>query len=207
MTLDQIKQQYVILGEVDLDHWHNLSYSDARQWLIDQCQRLLKTEYSVNERLLFVSRHGELYVRGQHVGLITRNLQVILDELQISNWFVILASTNPNLHRELSLVGKISNCHEPISALTLDGAWSRIELDKSPSTIDEIYRYGSVNPLKMSLSELTERENFLLSDSQVFCMYPWIHLNANPDGKAYPCCMTDHRHSVGNCKTHTLQQI
>ena len=207
MTLEQLKQQYDILAEVDLGHWHDLTYSQGRQWLMDQCQTLHRQEYAPRERLLFVNRRGDFYVRGHAVGLITRNLQVILDELQISNWFVILASSNPDLDRELQLVGKTSNCDEPISAVSMPGEWSRTDLDKSPSTIDEIYRYGSVNPLKMSLDELTERENFLLTNSRVFCIYPWIHLNANPDGQAYPCCMTDHGHSVGNCKTHTLEQI
>ena len=59
----------------------------------------------------------------------------------------------------------------------------------------------------MSLSELTEKETFLLSESKVFCIYPWIHLNANPDGRAYPCCMTDHSYPVGDCKTETLTKI
>lgn len=207
MILEQLKQQYDILAEVDLGYWHDLSYSKARQRLIDQCQTLQRHEYAPRERLLFVNCRGDFYVRGQSVGLITRNLQVILDELQISNWFVILASSNPDLDKEILAVGKISHCDEPISGVSLAGEWSRTALDKSPSTIDEIYRYGSVNPLKMSLDELTERENFLLTNSKVFCIYPWIHLNANPDGQAYPCCMTDHQHPVGNCKTHTLEQI
>jgi len=207
MTLEKLKQEYNILFEVDLGYWHTLTYSNARQWLIDKCQLMHREKYAPTDRLLFVNRTGDFYVRGQSVGLITRNLQVILDELQISNWFIILASSNPELEKELSLVSKSSNFKEPITALLLDGEWSRTELDRSPSTIDEIYKYGSINPLKMSLSELTDRENFLLTDSKVFCMYPWVHLNANPDGQVYPCCMTSHNHSVGNCRTHTLEQV
>ncbi len=207
MTLDQIRQTYEIVGEVDLAHWHNLSYEKAREWLISQCEKLHRNEYQPNQRLLFVHCQGDSYVRGQEVGLITRNLQVIIDDLKISNWFVMVASTNPNIAQELALVGKNSLSQEPITCVSLPGKWTRTELERSPSTIDEMYKYGSVNPIKMSLSELTDHEVFLLSDSKIFCMYPWIHLNANPDGQAYPCCMTDHAYPVGNCKTNDLKEI
>jgi radical SAM protein with 4Fe4S-binding SPASM domain len=207
MTLEQIKQTYDIVGEVNLDHWHDLSYAEARDWLIEQCQKLYKQEYQPNERLLFTHCRGDYYVQGQTIGLITRNLQVIIDEQKISNWFVIVASTNPDMQQELISVGKNSLCDEPISSDVLPGEWHRIDLKRSPSTVNELYKYGSVNPLKISLSELTEKENFLLSDSKIFCIYPWIHLNANPDGQAYPCCMTDHAYPVGDCKSNTLKEI
>lgn len=207
MTLDQIRQTYNVVGEIDLDHWHDLSYSQARSWLIEQCDSVYKEEYRPDERIVFLHRRGDFYVHGQNIGLITRNLQVIIDDLKISNWFVIVCSTNKNLPQELELVGKNSLCQEPITAVIEDGSWTRTDLDKSPSTVEEMYKYGSVNPLKMSLLELTDRENFLLADSKIFCMYPWIHLNANPDGQVYPCCMTDHKHAVGNCKNNTLREI
>jgi hypothetical protein len=28
-----------------------------------------------------------------------------------------------------------------------------------------------------------------LTKSEVFCMIPWIHIHAFPDGRAYPCCL------------------
>lgn len=207
MTLEQIKQTYNIIEEIDLSYWHNMSYAEARAKLIEQCSKIYRSEYLPNDRLLFLHTHGDFYVKSQNIGLITRNLQVIIDDLQISNWFVIVASTNPQIAQELLLVGKNSLCKESITSVALQGQWEKFNLDKSPSTIDEMYKYGSVNPIKMSLSDLTQQENFLLSDSKVFCIYPWVHLNANPDGQAYPCCMTDHKHPVGNCKTQTLSEI
>jgi MoaA/NifB/PqqE/SkfB family radical SAM enzyme len=207
MTIDQIKQNYNIIAEINLENWHALSYSKAREWLIDQCEAAYRKEYQPNDRILFLHTQGDSYVKGQTIGLITRNLQVIIDELQISNWFVIVASSNPNLQQELDLVGKNSHCQESITCIQVPGTWDSVTVDKSPSTVEEMYKYGSVNPLKMSLSELTEKENFLLADSKVFCIYPWIHLNANPDGRAYPCCMTDHAHPIGDCKKQTLQEI
>ena len=40
----------------------------------------------------------------------------------------------------------------------------------------------------------------LLEASEVFCMAPWVNLHAQPDGHAYPCCIScfDKKNAVGN---------
>lgn len=50
-------------------------------------------------------------------------------------------------------------------------------------------------------------KDFLLNDSKVFCMFPWVHLNATPKGDVYPCCSNDYTTPVGSTKTHTLKEI
>ena len=68
------------------------------------------------------------------------------------------------------------------------------------------YKYNSTDLVRAT--ELTEREQFLLKDSQTFCMYPWIHLHAYPTGEAYPCCHAEMGvGQVGNCRTNTLEEI
>ena len=198
-----------IIAEIDLDHWHTLPYGQARQWLLEQCRTVYKDKYEVNQRIVFRLTLGDFYVQKQTLGIILRNLQLTLNKLDISSNFVIIVSANPNLFNELAEVNLIntdqSNCITGI--YVEDSKWTRTILNKFPFDVKEIYEYGSVNPLKISLNELTEREKELISTSKVFCIYPWVHLNANPDGKVYPCCMTDHRYSVGSCKTNTLSEI
>ena len=68
------------------------------------------------------------------------------------------------------------------------------------------YRYNSTDLVRSTV--LTERERFLLEDSKTFCIYPWIHLHAYPNGKAYPCCHAEMKPGVvGNCRTNTLEEI
>jgi radical SAM protein with 4Fe4S-binding SPASM domain len=55
--------------------------------------------------------------------------------------------------------------------------------------------------------DLDDRERFLLEDSKTFCIYPWIHLHAYPTGEAYPCCHSEMKFPVGNCRTQTLEEI
>ena len=68
------------------------------------------------------------------------------------------------------------------------------------------YQYNSTDLARPV--ELTDRETFLLKDSRVFCMYPWIHLHAYPTGEAYPCCHAEMSVGpVGNCRGQTLKEI
>jgi len=68
------------------------------------------------------------------------------------------------------------------------------------------YKYNSADLLKPV--ELTEREQFLLRDSKVFCMYPWVHLHAWPTGEAYPCCHAEWKSpALGHCRENSLEEI
>jgi radical SAM protein with 4Fe4S-binding SPASM domain len=67
------------------------------------------------------------------------------------------------------------------------------------------YKYNSTDLVRPT--ELTEREEFLLTESKTFCIYPWIHLHAYPTGEAYPCCHAEMQYPVGNCKKQTLSEI
>jgi len=67
------------------------------------------------------------------------------------------------------------------------------------------YKYNSSDLVRDT--ELSDREQFLLTESKTFCIYPWIHLHAYPTGEAYPCCHSEMKYPVGNCKTNTLAEI
>ena len=71
----------------------------------------------------------------------------------------------------------------------------------------EGWDYGSREPLKIGMDELDPTEAELLIKSEVFCMLPWIHLHAYPDGRAYPCCLATYEHPVGNLRDNTMEEI
>ena len=67
------------------------------------------------------------------------------------------------------------------------------------------YKYNSTDLVRPT--ELTEREQFLLTESKTFCIYPWTHLHAYPTGEVYPCCHAEMKYPVGNCRKNTLEEI
>jgi sulfatase maturation enzyme AslB (radical SAM superfamily) len=51
---------------------------------------------------------------------------------------------------------------------------------------------------------MEDKKEFLLKESKVFCMFPWLHLNVTPKGDIYPCCSNSYTEPIGNTKTTTL---
>ena len=54
---------------------------------------------------------------------------------------------------------------------------------------------------------MTPREKELLIDSENFCMLPWMHLHAFPDGRAYPCCFALDKLHVGNVNEQSMEEV
>ena len=69
------------------------------------------------------------------------------------------------------------------------------------------YEYGAKEPEKLKIKDMTAREKELLIDSDTFCMLPWMHLHAYPDGRAYPCCFAFDPYPVGNLNKNSLQEV
>lgn len=69
------------------------------------------------------------------------------------------------------------------------------------------YQYNGREPTNIPVDKLTDRHKELIFNNKSFCMLPWMHIHSFPDGKAFPCCMTDMNHSVGNTKTSSISEI
>jgi len=69
------------------------------------------------------------------------------------------------------------------------------------------YDYMSRKPYFVELEDLTEKQTDLLMESKTFCMLPWMHMHAFPDGRAYPCCLSDYWHPVGDLRKNTMEEV
>ena len=172
--LEILQKQYIVKSIIDLDPFHSYEYSTAQNYIRQQCEPFANISFQQSERIIFKLLKGDFYVKNQTTGLILRNLQIILNEIGINNAFVSVLSNNPNLYQELKYVHNLNSDQDNkiTGVLTNDTGWSTVALDKYPSTVEEMYRYGSINPLKMAVDELSSKEKFLLTESKVFCMYP-----------------------------------
>lgn len=77
------------------------------------------------------------------------------------------------------------------------------ELDKYYKNYD----YHTRKPVYIDLEELTEVQRERLLTSETFCILPWIHMHAFPDGRAYPCCLGLMDHPVGNLREQTMAEV
>jgi len=69
------------------------------------------------------------------------------------------------------------------------------------------YDYMARKPYFIEQDQLTTRQWQLLTESDRFCMLPWMHMHAFPDGRAYPCCLADYWHPVGDLRKNTMEQV
>jgi len=69
------------------------------------------------------------------------------------------------------------------------------------------YDYNSRAPYFIERKDLTPEEWRRLTESETFCMLPWMHMHAFPDGRAYPCCLSDYWHPVGDLRKNTMVEV
>jgi len=69
------------------------------------------------------------------------------------------------------------------------------------------YEYGAKEPEKLKIKDMTSREKELLLDSETFCILPWMHLHAYPDGRAYPCCFGFDPYPVGDLNKDSMETV
>lgn len=46
-----------------------------------------------------------------------------------------------------------------------------------------------------------------VNKSSTLCVLPWIHMNIQPNGDIYPCCMAPYGEPIGNTKDNTLEEV
>lgn len=69
------------------------------------------------------------------------------------------------------------------------------------------YSYNARKPYFIDENLLTDEQKRKLTESDTFCMLPWVHMHAFPDGRAYPCCLSDYWHPVGDLRKNTMEEV
>ncbi len=201
-TLEQLNQEFSIVAIIDLDiKEYNRNTFDSV--IKRQLESIRKDEYQPNERIIFTICN-DYYQKNSILGLKLTALQENLNLVDISNFFCIIVTPNSNIKTELVELQAINQDPVPVHMINTDGEFTAIKIE----TIQKRYRYSSPDLIKMGMDELTERQLFLLTESNTFCIYPWTHLHAYPTGEAYPCCGAEPKSGpLGDCRKSTLKEI
>jgi radical SAM protein with 4Fe4S-binding SPASM domain len=69
------------------------------------------------------------------------------------------------------------------------------------------YDYNARAPYFIDKKNLDESQWKRLTESKTFCMLPWMHMHAFPDGRAYPCCLSDYWHPVGDLRKNSMEEV
>jgi MoaA/NifB/PqqE/SkfB family radical SAM enzyme len=205
--IQELRQTYEILHIVDLDPWHDMPFYQKSIWLQKQLKALYRPAFESNQRIVFTLSRGDVYKTADTIaGSLLTDFQAQLNAIDISNFFVILITNDdkfiPLAHEWIKK--NVSADPIPFTHIVCDPTITQKSLGQKVHSISE---YNSVVPLKIELSELTDRQQYLLTESKTFCMYPWIHLHSYPTGAAYPCCFSEMKNTIGDCRKNTLEEI
>jgi|688.fasta_scaffold163241_2 MoaA/NifB/PqqE/SkfB family radical SAM enzyme len=202
--IKELSSQYKIVAEVSLDSWHEMADYQTKTWFRKILAEIHKDTYEDNRRIIFTLTCGDRYNNVDSAGgAILTQLQKRLNEVDISNFFVILLTNDTTIPVAYSQIkDSISTDPVPISIIVYEETITEKIIAQSKKS-----DYNSTDPIKISLDTLESQEQFLLTKSKTFCMYPWIHMHAYPTGDAYLCCMTDMEFPIGNFKNNTMREI
>jgi len=190
---------YKILAELDVTSIDDNTLVTRLVYDFVQTQR--KEVFEENERLRVIVGDHDYYIDNQQYGQKLATILFAIDEIDISRCFIEVLTTNKNIEQEIGILSKSDNKYQKMSYSILSG-----EFVKRKGKIDQ-HAYSTNIPTKVNLANLNEQETYWLTESKTFCMYPWIHLNASPDGAAMPCCLWDYNYEMGSVKTHTIKEL
>ena len=205
--IDLLQQQYIVLDIIDLDIWHTLPPHQIKPWFRNVLEKVHKDPYADNERIIFTLSKGDVYSsENSPTGSVLTQLQRRLNEIDISNFFVILLVNDITIQKSYNEnIKQISSDTVPINIIVYNNEINK----KTIATSNKMknFDYNSNDPLKVLIDDLSPHHQQLLTESKTFCIYPWIHFHAYPTGSAYPCCMADMAFPIGNMRKNTIKEI
>ena len=173
--LDIISEQYKIL--------HIFNTSEYKFNLLQLQQKLLKLHKDVflpNERIIFTI--SEDIYNDNSYGILLKSIQSIINTIDISNFFIIVITTNNNIKTEYNTIFKnYSSDNVSFNIVQCSGEYKRLS-NKS------IIEYSPYNVIPGDMSNYTLN---LVNNNNSFCIMPWIQLQTDGNKNVYPCCISD----------------
>ena len=199
MTIDQcidnIKLQFNVIDIINCDDYL-LSIED----LYSRIKKLHKESYDSTDRLIFTITQDS-YKKESCCGIMLESLQAIINDIDISNFFVCVVTSNTKIQDEYNWVlTNVSVDNVPVHIYECDGDYRTLEFTNQARYI----KYQKIENIEF-VDSLSAKHKQLLFQSNNFCMIPWTSMMIEPSSKVRPCCeSTD---VLGDCSKNSLKEI
>jgi radical SAM protein with 4Fe4S-binding SPASM domain len=118
-AVEQLNNEYCVLGTFR----YSTFADNGKKLLYDWLYQHRKDYFEPNERLVFLQDCGDVYEYNDQLGDHTNAIQKALKVVDITNCFVTIITTNPNIGQELALV---TNSDDPINHIIVDGEYDPV---------------------------------------------------------------------------------
>ena len=192
---DDLKTQFNILDIINCDDYLPTSVD-----LYSNVKKLHKDAFDSNERIVFLITK-DYYKKNVSAGLMLQSLQAMLNDIDISNFFVCIVTTNPKIKTEYQCaLDTISIDKIPVHIYQCSGEYSQLNGDAQNRYI----KYQKIQNTDL-INSLSVKEKELLFESDSFCMIPWTSIMIDPSSIVKPCCYSSE--ILGDCSKNSLEQI
>jgi radical SAM protein with 4Fe4S-binding SPASM domain len=194
ICIDNLKSTFNIIGIINCDNYLPSSID-----LYSHIKNFYKKEYQSNDRIVFLL-NKDYYKNNSSSGTMLQSIQAIVDDIDISNYFVCIVTTNPEIHNEYSWVlDNISTDTVPVHVYPCQGNFETIN-----DNISGFIKYHKVENTEL-VNELSTVHKKLLFENNSFCMAPWTSIMIEPNSNIKPCCLSTE--VIGDCSISSLEQI
>jgi len=190
----ELEKQYTVIDVVNCD-----VYSPNSIDLFNRIKSNYRQEFSQDDRIVLTITKD--YHKDQHPVMMLQSIQTMLNEIDISNFFVCIVSTDPDIDSNYEWVAKnISSDAIPVHLYKSSGDYTN-----SISTYTPYQKFSGLGNNSDIVHKMSDHEKHLLLESKTFCILPWISQYTTPDNRVNPCCYFSG--SLGDAGTHSLEEI
>ena len=190
----ELEKQYTVVDVINCD-----VYSPNGIYLFNRIKSSYRKEFNRDERIILTITND--YHKDQHPVMMLQSIQTMLNEIDISNSFVCIVSTNQDIDSNYDWVIKnISTDPIPVYLYKASG-----EYTNSISTYTAYQKFSGLGNNSDIVDQMSDHEKHLLLESKTFCILPWISQYTTPDNRVNPCCYF--LGSLGDAGTHSLEEI
>jgi MoaA/NifB/PqqE/SkfB family radical SAM enzyme len=190
----ELEKQYTVVDVVNCD-----VYSPNSIDIFNRIKSNYRSEFSKDDRIILTITKD--YHKDQYPVMMLQSIQTMLNEIDISNFFVCIVSTNPDIDSNYDWIAKnISTDTIPVHLYKASG-----EYTNSISTYTAYQKFSGLGNNNDIVDQMSDHEKHLLLESKTFCILPWISQYTTPDNRVNPCCRF--LGSLGDAGTHSLEEI
>lgn len=196
--IDNLKFRFDIVAQIGCDY---PDVESARLDLYLRLNQIRQDAFHDNQRLIFLLEH-DFYDKERPAGGILQTIQTVVQDVDISNFFICIVTTNPNIQSEYKYIkNTISWDPVPFHLFECSGNFeSRFQeyrLDGKLADFDKITQ---------TVETLTDRQRHLLFQDRVFCMMPWVGINIDTNSETNPCCLYKGQ-PLGDVRNQSIEEI
>jgi len=176
----------------------------VQAFLYRRLQKVDRESLNENDRIRVILGDFDYY---DHTGAGSKltMIQMAINDLDFRNSLIEIVTTNKDIEKEIDyLIESVAyDANSRFSSQILEGEYTK----RPKADMLSHYEYSNQIPTKVKLDDLSEKELHLLTKSKTFCMYPWTHMNASPNGEAMPCCLWDYNVKMGSVKEQSINEL